>query len=758
MSLNNNENENLFNDQNINEEKKEEEKNSENINSNIEQNSQNNNNDDIKDNNDLNKNNLINDENINIIENKENELSTENNDKSQEDHNEINNNKNNTNTNPEDTQNQNTIEIPPDQYMTSIDIVKRNFCMYDLDNSFAVFTAKNGQLYLIYPLLKSFICYDLIDEEIVTTIKNAHEFYVLNFRYIYDSFSNRDLVQTISGEDNNLKLWNIENWECLVNINANSYGIMFSSCFLYDVLSQQNLLVSSNCTGTNYIQIFDFKGKKIKDVPYHEEKKKSIDSDDFNPNDNNENDDENNNDNNNIDNEDNDHDFIDNEQNIENNNSENIIDNNSDHNNNSINDGEKSNNSNKEVEQDDMNHHEFNNDKDDIIKVYDNNFYLLKNFNDEEKDNTKFKENKINKEEKESEIEEDNINNLNEESNNFIYKCYPEDDKDNLINNNIKNSQEIKNEYNEIKSNLNHSEEEIQKDEKNKNDNFKEQSEDFKIEDFNNEQIISSHIDSNYDLKMNDINEKKIDTKENNINKSNNDSINSEKNEINNNDENQENEINTNNNENNEDNMEKDHNPENNNNSNKSNNDNSKDMDNIMENLYEVKIDHIYYIDTYFDKKLKTSYIISCCSGFIKCFNYNTNTLYQIYFDKEGEKNIHGNDIVDDSNENLVRLIETCNDGYVRIWDFHLGEMLNKIKICDEGIKSICLWDENTIFVGCDDATIKMVNINTNEILHVLYGHKQRVCCLKIIEHEHFGKCIISKGWGGDFIKLWKKK
>ena len=754
MSLNNNENENLFNAQNINEEKKEEEKNSEDINSNIEQNPQNNNNDDIKNNTDLNKNNLINDENINIIKNKENEKSTENNDKLNEEHNESNNNKNNTNTNSENTQNQNTIEIPPDQYMSSIDIVKRNFCMYDLDNSFAVFTAKNGQLYLIYPLLKSFICYDLIDEEIVTTIKNAHEFYVLNFRYIYDSFSNRDLVQTISGEDNNLKLWNIENWECLVNINANSYGIMFSSCFLYDDISKQNLLVSSNCTGTNYIQIFDFEGKKIKDVPYHEEKKKSVDSDDFFQNDNNENDNENNNDNNSA-NEDNDHAFNDNGQNIENNNSENNNDNNSDHNN-SINDDEKSNNSNKKAELDDTNHHEFNN-KDDIIKVYDNNFYLFQNFNDEEKDNTQFDENKINKEEKESGIEENNINNLNEESNNFIYKCYPEDDKDNLINN-IKNSKEIKNEYNEIKPNLNHSEEEIQNDEKNKNANFKEQSEDFKIKDFNNEKIISSHIDSNYNIKMDDINEKKIDTKENNINKSNNDSINGENNEINNNDEKQENEINTNNKENIEDNMKNDQNSENNGNSNKSNNDNSKDIDNIMENLYEVKIDHIYYIDTYFDKKLKTSYIISCCSGFIKCFNYNTNTLYQVYIDKEAEKNIHGNDIVDDRNEDLVRLIETCNDGYVRIWDFHLGEMLNKIKICAEGIKSICLWDENTIFVGCDDATIKMVDINTNEILHVLYGHKERVCCLKIIEHEYFGKCIISKGWGGDFIKLWKKK
>ena len=326
--------------------------------------------------------------------------------------------------------------------------------------------------------------------------------------------------------------------------------------------------------------------------------------------------------------------------------------------------------------------------------------------------------------EKESEIKEDNnINNLNEENNNFFYKCYPEDDKDNLVNN--------------------------------------EQNKDNKI-DINNEQIISTHIDSDNDKNMNNINIKEIDTNENNIINLNNNSINSEKNEINNNDENKENEINTNNIENNKDNMEIEPEKENDDNANKSNNDDDNDNENITENeydnLHEVKVDHIYYIDTFFDKKLKTSYIISCCSGFIKSFNYTTNTLYQIYIDKEAKKEIHGNDIVDDSNENLIRLIETCNDGYVRIWDFHFGELLNKIKICDDGIKSICLWDENTLFVGCDDATIKMVDIKTNEILHVLYGHKQRVCCLKIIEHEQLGKCIISKGWGGDYIKLWKKK
>ena len=214
-----------------------------------------------------------------------------------------------------------------------------------------------------------------------------------------------------------------------------------------------------------------------------------------------------------------------------------------------------------------------------------------------------------------------------------------------------------------------------------------------------------------------------------------------------------ENDINTNSKENNNDNDNSNHSI------NENENSNDEEINNITHNK-KPPIDHIYYIDSYFDKNARTTYIISCCSECVKSFNYNLNTLYHIYQENVKEKFIHGNVIIDDSaqNNNLVKLIETCNDGYVRIWDFHLGDLLNKIKICDEGIKSICLWDENNIFVGCDDTTIKMVNINNNEITHILYGHKQRVCCLKKIEHEKYGKCLISKGWGGDFIKLWKKK
>ena len=202
---------------------------------------------------------------------------------------------------------------------------------------------------------------------------------------------------------------------------------------------------------------------------------------------------------------------------------------------------------------------------------------------------------------------------------------------------------------------------------------------------------------------------------------------------------------------------------EENNNENNNNNDDNHNNEIIIENHNtnhnRTKISDIYLIETFFDKKIKISYIIACCSDCVKSFNYYTNSLYHIYQENLKENHIHGNVIIDDNeNNNFVRLIETCNDGYVRIWDFHLAELLNKIRICDEGIKSICLWDENHIFVGCDDTTIKFVDMNSNEIIHVLNGHKQKVCSLKKIEHERYGKCLISKGWGGDFIKLWKKE
>jgi hypothetical protein len=196
----------------------------------------------------------------------------------------------------------------------------------------------------------------------------------------------------------------------------------------------------------------------------------------------------------------------------------------------------------------------------------------------------------------------------------------------------------------------------------------------------------------------------------------------------------------------------------NNNISNDSNiNQNDNDNDNNNNNNYNLNIkpyDDIYYIDTYYDKSNNTIFIISCCSKFIKSFNYNSKTLYQIYQDHEKESSIHSSAVVIES-ENIVKLIDSCMDGYIRIWNFHENILLKRIKISDQGIKGICLWDENHIFVGCDERCIKLVQFNDGIIESIMFGHKGKVCCVKQIFHEKYGKCLVSKGWGIDVIKLW---
>ena len=662
-------------------------------------------------------------------------------------------NKNNPNitittSSPEESeQNQILMQNISNNFMTSIDLIKKNYCMFDLDNSFATFKLKNGQLYIVYPHLNSFHCFDIYDETLVTTIKNAHNFFVLNFRYLYDSFSKRDLIQTISGEDNNIKLWNVENWECLVDINANKYGIMFSACFLYDDIKQENFIVSSNCTGNNYIQVFDFKGKKIMDVPYHEEEKNNNEEDDFNNDNNNNN---SNDDDNHIDNDENNNEINFNNEN--NNDSFDYI------NNNENNNDEKTDEENIIINDDyDINKNE---EIDENKNNYDNeNMNNKYNNTDEKKEEPKMDENQINQEVKKTDQKE-NIDNINEE-NKFIIKNNDKDEN-NIMINKINIDSEIKNEDSNIKTNnYQNNNNDINIEENNRDDKEKnisktdDQNEDLKSN-INNLIFNSSNTEKNVQNNMNIINTKEDEINTNNleiINDVNN--INTDKNNINDISENNqiENEINTNINENNTANMEikpeqKD----------ESQNEINESENNIIKKN-KVKVDHIYYIETYFDKRFNITYIISCCSECVKSFNYNSNTLYHIYEENTKEKFIHGNVIIDDKSlNNIVRLIETCNDGYVRIWDFHLAILLNKIKICEEGIKSICLWDKNHLFVGCDDSTIKFLDIDNNEIIHTLYGHKQRVCCLKKIEHEKYGECLVSKGWGADFIKLWKKK
>ena len=61
--------------------------------------------------------------------------------------------------------------------------------------------------------------------------------------------------------------------------------------------------------------------------------------------------------------------------------------------------------------------------------------------------------------------------------------------------------------------------------------------------------------------------------------------------------------------------------------------------------------------------------------GFIKDHNYNKNKIYHKYYDNYNKN--HYSITINNSNE-IVNIIDSCKDVFIRIWNFHTGKLINK--------------------------------------------------------------------------------
>ena len=163
-----------------------------------------------------------------------------------------------------------------------------------------------------------------------------------------------------------------------------------------------------------------------------------------------------------------------------------------------------------------------------------------------------------------------------------------------------------------------------------------------------------------------------------------------------------------------------------------------------------------YYIDSFYDNKLLKNYILTCNEGFIKSYDCNKNDVYKKYTDDNNNTG-HFNLIINE-NKDIFQILESSFDGNIRIWNFHTGELLNRIKISDECIKEICMWNNEYILAACDDKTIKIIQLDNGIIIKELKGHKNYVISIKQIIHPIYGQCLISQGFFKDNIKLWTNK
>ena len=172
---------------------------------------------------------------------------------------------------------------------------------------------------------------------------------------------------------------------------------------------------------------------------------------------------------------------------------------------------------------------------------------------------------------------------------------------------------------------------------------------------------------------------------------------------------------------------------------------------NIIKEIMNSK-ENIFNMEIYFDKTNSTNYIITCNLNYVKSYNYNKNFLYHKYY--EENNSFHISVVINESN-NIIKLIELCNDGNIRIWDFHSNILLKKIKVDNNGLISICLWDENNFLVGSKNRGIKLITINEGKIQKIFKIKNNIIYTIKIINHPKYGRSLITQGTFFEQIKFW---
>ena len=136
----------------------------------------------------------------------------------------------------------------------------------NLNNLIVVFKSIDNINYLIYAEKKDIIIFDLNSSTQTLKIINAHNSEIVNFNYYSDIKNKRDLILSISDIDNNIKLWNAKNFECLLDMKNIFNGHLYSSCFL---INNDNIYIIASNFSLKMVQssgvfVYDLNGKLIK--------------------------------------------------------------------------------------------------------------------------------------------------------------------------------------------------------------------------------------------------------------------------------------------------------------------------------------------------------------------------------------------------------------------------------------------------------------------------------------------------------------
>ena len=160
-----------------------------------------------------------------------------------------------------------------------------------------------------------------------------------------------------------------------------------------------------------------------------------------------------------------------------------------------------------------------------------------------------------------------------------------------------------------------------------------------------------------------------------------------------------------------------------------------------------------YYLEKYYDTKKNKEYIISCNYPYVTSYDLEKKDLYKSY--KDYNRQVKHYFAIIFRHSDIAKLIESDEEGIISIWMFHIGTIMEKIKIGNSPINELLLWNENYILAS-DPENINIIDLDELKIIPFIEDDKNGRCSIEKIEFEKDEEYLLiqSKLSGG--FSLWR--
>lgn len=153
------------------------------------------------------------------------------------------------------------------------------------------------------------------------------------------------------------------------------------------------------------------------------------------------------------------------------------------------------------------------------------------------------------------------------------------------------------------------------------------------------------------------------------------------------------------------------------------------------------------FIENFKDLNSNLTYVVTCHKRFMRSYIYNTKALYKQY-----EEN--GNNTIDDKtsfreiliyNDVELKLISSDDNGFIKVWNFHSGQLLKKISCLMKKCISLTLWNSRYLICSIINDFIEIIDLRENKIISIISKFKCLGVSIVAVKLADYGNCLIGQ-------------